>query len=282
MSGTDAQTAFAARPAPTRMPAVPSALWVLFRLGARELAISKKTLVVMLLGAALVVLFLGARIMMTFGWIPTSQAGVIFGAVVTEAFVRFFLPVLSLFYGAAVVTDEIEGRTLTYLTTRPIDKRVILLGKFLAFVAVTVFLLETTLFFCWLVMATAPGPSGIVTHLHLLAKDGTATALGIFAYGAFFTYLGATMRRPAIPGLVFTFVWEQMASLIPGNIQRFTILHYLQSLTPHALSSDDTLLASIVTKEHPLVAVAALLAITALFCALAAAAFHGREYRLEK
>src|SRR5213593_129960 len=42
-----------------------------------------------------------------------------------------------LFYATALVADEVEGKTLTYLLTRPIRREAILTGKFAAYVATT-------------------------------------------------------------------------------------------------------------------------------------------------
>lgn len=268
----------------TAAPSTAHALRVLFGLGVRELVLSKKTLVVLFLGALLVFTTFAYRAVVAFGWARNPNIPLIFGVVVTEAFLRFMIPVIALFYGASLVTDEVDGRTITYLTTRPIDKPVILWGKFAAFAAVSVMLLEVTLFLCWLSLATAAGLGGLLTHLHLLAKDGAVVVLGILAYGALFTLLGALLRKPVIPGLIFIFVWEMVASLMPGSVQRLTILHWLQALTPHTLSLDNDIpfLASLFQKENAFVAVVLLGLMTAGLLWGAGVAFRESEYRLEK
>ena len=35
-------------------------------------------------------------------------------------FLRFIVPVLGIFYGTALMADEVEDKTITYLFTRPI------------------------------------------------------------------------------------------------------------------------------------------------------------------
>ena len=47
------------------------------------------------------------------------------------------LPLAALFYATSLVADEVEGRTLTYLLTRPITRASILAGKFAAYLATT-------------------------------------------------------------------------------------------------------------------------------------------------
>ena len=43
----------------------------------------------------------------------------VFGVIMWMLFLRFIVPVLAVFYGTALMADEIEDRTLTYLFTRP-------------------------------------------------------------------------------------------------------------------------------------------------------------------
>jgi len=40
---------------------------------------------------------------------------------------------LALFYGTAIISDEVDNKTLTYLFTRPIRRETIILGKFAAY-----------------------------------------------------------------------------------------------------------------------------------------------------
>src|SRR5688500_10434482 len=56
----------------------------------------------------------------------------IFGFMVWWLYLRFIVPVLALYYGTALVADEVEDKTITCLFTRPIPRGAVLLGKFLA------------------------------------------------------------------------------------------------------------------------------------------------------
>ena len=46
---------------------------------------------------------------------------------------QFLIVILTLFYGTSVCSEEIEGKTLPYLTTRPLTKAGIILGKYAAY-----------------------------------------------------------------------------------------------------------------------------------------------------
>ena len=61
----------------------------------------------------------------------------IFGMMIWVLFLRFIVPVLGVFYGTALMADEVEDKTLTYLFTRPIPRGAVLVGKYLAFLVCT-------------------------------------------------------------------------------------------------------------------------------------------------
>src|SRR3954449_7634510 len=64
----------------------------------------------------------------------------VFGMMIWLLFIRFIVPVLGVFYGTSLIADEVEDKTITYLFTRPIPRRAVLLGKYLAYLACTVLL----------------------------------------------------------------------------------------------------------------------------------------------
>src|SRR5262249_52616945 len=59
----------------------------------------------------------------------------IFGMMIWLLYIRFIIPVLGVFYGTALIADEVEDKTITYLFTRPIPRSAVLLGKYLAYLA---------------------------------------------------------------------------------------------------------------------------------------------------
>ena len=61
----------------------------------------------------------------------------VFGIMIWMLFLRFVIPVLGVFYGTALMADEVEDRTITYLFTRPIPRGAVLIGKYLAYLACT-------------------------------------------------------------------------------------------------------------------------------------------------
>ena len=75
-------------------------------------------------------------------------------------YVRNVLPLAALFYATALIADEVEGKTLTYLLTRPIRRSAILAGKFAAYLATTLALSLPAAVLTFFLLATARGWSG--------------------------------------------------------------------------------------------------------------------------
>jgi len=56
----------------------------------------------------------------------------IFTNIIMSFYLHFLILILALFFGTSVCSEELEGKTLTYLSTRPIPKVSIILGKYAA------------------------------------------------------------------------------------------------------------------------------------------------------
>src|SRR5207237_3489353 len=62
----------------------------------------------------------------------------VFGMMIWLLYVRFIVPVLGVFYGTSLIADEVDDKTITYLFTRPVPRRAVLLGKYFAYLACTI------------------------------------------------------------------------------------------------------------------------------------------------
>jgi ABC-type transport system involved in multi-copper enzyme maturation permease subunit len=261
----------------------------IFDLSLGELIWSRRTIFMALVVGAPVLLALVARIVQESGIAPLRVNGVrvdavsVFGMIIWVLYLRFIVPVLGVFYGTSLVADEVDDKTITYLFTRPLRRGAVLLGKYLAYLACTTLVVLPSVMIVFFLLVplgeVARGFPALVTDLGLLA-------VGIAAYGALFTMVGAWMKRPLVVGLVFTFGWEQFAMLMPGYLRRFTLAYYLQALVPHAMPADEgvsSLLQS-VFQETPSVPLSllALAAVTVLSLVWAMRTIERKEYVLEQ
>jgi ABC-2 type transport system permease protein len=210
--------------------------------------------------------------------------GALFGAMMWLLYLRFIVPILAVFYGTSLMADEVEDKTITYLFTRPIPRGAVMMGKYLAYLACTVLVVLASVMIVFFLVVPINGGSIAGSFLDLL-KDLVLLAIGLIAYGALFSWVGAQFKRPLLTGLVFVFGWEQVALAFPGYLKRFTIIYYLQSLVPHAMPSDDLLgmLQSMMRETVPLSTVLiALATITVVFLGLAVRVVGRREYVLDQ
>ncbi len=206
----------------------------------------------------------------------------IFGVMIWMLFLRFIVPVLGVFYGTALMADEVEDKTITYLFTRPIPRGAVLVGKFLAYLACTFLVVLPSVmivYFLLVPLSQVPGTFGnLLIDLGLLA-------LGLAVYGGVFAFVGAFFKRPLVIGLIFAFGWEQVVLALPGYLKQFTIAFYLQALVPHAMPSEGvTSILQGLFRENPPAAVclAWLFAYLAVFLYLATRVVERKEYILEQ
>jgi len=206
----------------------------------------------------------------------------IFGLIIW-LYMRFTVPVLGVFYGTSLIADEVEDKTITYLFTRPIPRSAILIGKYLAYLACTIFVVLPSVMIVWLLIVPIGGSLG-ANFLDLL-KDLGLLALGLAVYGAVFALIGSAMKRPLLSGLVFVLGWEPIAVALPGYLKRLSVAYYVQGLVPHAMPQDSPIsLIQGIFREVPGLGESMIwLAIILVACLwLAARTVSRREYVLEQ
>jgi ABC-type transport system involved in multi-copper enzyme maturation permease subunit len=208
----------------------------------------------------------------------------VFGMMIWLLFIRFIVPVLGVFYGTALIADEVEDKTITYLFTRPIPRGAVLLGKYLAYLACTVLLvLPSVMLVFFLIVPTGGGSIGAA--FPGLAADLGMLVVGLASYGAVFALVGTRLKRPLVVGLVFAFGWEPAVLLFPGYLKRLTVAYYMQALVTHEMPQDSAVsLLMQVFHEVPsvLTSLLCLAVIVGVTLWLAGRAVEGREYVLEQ
>jgi ABC-2 type transport system permease protein len=210
---------------------------------------------------------------------PPISADDLYGQLVALYWIRNVVPLAALFYATSLVADEVDGKTITYLLTRPIPRASILAGKFAAYLATTLALSLPATVLTFFILATASGSEGIGPRVGDLLRDLGVVALALAAYGALFTLLGVVLRRPVIPGLLFLFVWEFTANL-PGYAPRLTLTAYLRSLIRHRIADEGIFGMPVEILPAPL-SLAVLGLSSIVFLGAALWIFSTREYVLE-
>jgi ABC-2 type transport system permease protein len=199
---------------------------LLFRGALRDLAQPKRLLAAAGLVALPAALVLFARLIAP----PDKITGpVLYNMLAGGLIFGFTLVILAVVFGTGVVSQEVEGRTIVYLLTRPVARARVLLAKFLA--AVVMITAAVWLSTLLLVLVTY-GPAGLSAAPVL--RDLRVLPVGVLAYGSLFLLMATALNRPLIYGLFFAFGWESWIPILPGELKKLTIMSWLRVLAPHA------------------------------------------------
>jgi ABC-2 type transport system permease protein len=208
----------------------------------------------------------------------------VFGMIIWLLYLRFIVPVLGVFYGTALIADEVDDKTITYLFTRPISRGSVVIGKYVAYLVCTLLVVLPSVLVVFF-LTTSTDWATLATAFPALLKDLGLLGLGLAVYGAVFALVGAQLKHPLVGGLVFVFGWEQLALMLPGYLRRFTVAYYLQALVPHAMPQQGAMsvLQSLFREApSPAASLGWLVLIGVLSLVLAARAVERREYVLDQ
>lgn len=195
--------------------------WLLYRMHLGSVLRSRRALISLLLAAAPPAL---AYVVTRFeDGVEGHEILGYLGAMVT---LQVVTPILSLLVGSAVVTEEIENRTITYVFTRPIQRAALFLGRWLATLTLVSLLLGASAGVLIVVAGQAPGelPSG------LPARIVVATLFGGAVYSMIAAVLGVFLRRPMVVSLGYAFAFEFLIANIPSSTQALSVQYYLRSI----------------------------------------------------
>jgi ABC-type transport system involved in multi-copper enzyme maturation permease subunit len=260
----------------------------IFDLSLGQMLWSRRTIFLALVVGGPIFLAVVARLVQASGIAPLRVNGVrvggagIFGMMIWVLFLRFIVPVLGVFYGTALIADEVEDKTITYLFTRPVQRGAVLVGKYVAYLVCTSLVVLPSVMIVYFLLVPLNEMSASFIPL---VKDLGILATGLAVYGAVFALVGAVLKRPLLVGLIFAFGWEQIALIVPGYLRRFTVAYYLQALVPHAMPSDGAMsVLERVFRDVPSAGTSLFWLVAALAASLyfAARALERREYVLEQ
>lgn len=144
-------------------------------------------------------------------------------------FFPLLLPIVIAVYATAAIGEEVEGKTLPYLFTRPVYRSWILLAKTISsFVAAGLLgiLALTASFFVSVAFTENP-----LKHLGELFAYWSAIGLVVLATGGVFLLFGVLIPRVAtVLIVVYLFIWETfLSNLLPSQVQKYSFAWYERS-----------------------------------------------------
>lgn len=211
--------------APPLVPA-PTVVGLVFRATLRELARRRRVLLMGLIALL--------PIALTLLWSSIGRehipATAFFNNLVALLYLQVLVYLVGLAFGVPTLHDEIEGRTLTYLITRPLSRTAVYAGKLLAVQVLAAGMLALSLVGCFAIMVV--GEPGLLTldFLKLYANHVWVVLLGTACLTAIFAAFGTIAKRPLMLSLLYAFAWETAVSRVPGNLQTWTVSFHVRNL----------------------------------------------------
>ncbi|MFZ4506441.1 MAG: ABC transporter permease [Fimbriimonas sp.] len=174
----------------------------------------------------------------------------------------------SVIFTTAIISQEVEQRTIVYLLTRPVPRWMLLVYRFAASV-ITVFALGVFAAIC-----THFGAFQGLGNNSVLLRDIGTIAIASLAYGGLFLFISLLFNRSMIICLLFAFGWESLVPNISGQIYKSSIFSYLQAIARHPESTNKgvgfasgSLATNTITTQTALLAMAGLIVVTVLISA---------------
>ncbi|MEK7795050.1 MAG: ABC transporter permease [Candidatus Hydrogenedentota bacterium] len=165
-------------------------------------------------------------------WAQDISGHDLFVRLAQYVYISALSPLLALLYGAMLIGEDVETNTFSYLLTRPVPRSAWVLGKFTGFFLGGTAMMGASLAMYFLLctrLADFPlGASSIKTYLLYLAP----MSLAIGGYGALYMIFGALFKHPIIWGLIYTYIWQRAAIILPGYVDFTTIEKYVSAVTP--------------------------------------------------
>lgn len=147
-------------------------------------------------------------------------------AVVSITTLQIAVPFSALLLGIAVMEEEVEGRTITFLFTRPLPRPVFFAARLMGFVVGMGIILAVSQAAAGMIYATKVDLSGARIFWTTMIGLG-----GFMAYAAFFAALRTLFQKALYWGFMITFIVEVMVSKMPpGGLTRCSLWHHLTVL----------------------------------------------------
>ena len=128
------------------------------------------------------------------------------------------MPIVTMALSTASFGNELEDRTLSFLTLKPIARWRIAMPKLLASIAISGPLL--------IVSAVAATLLGFDGSLRAAVAVGVAVLVGVSAYAAIFTWAGLVTSRPLTFALIYVFLWEGVIGSFINGVNYLSVRGY--------------------------------------------------------
>lgn len=193
----------------------------------------------------------------------------------------FLIPLAAIFYGGPAIVDEMEGRTLTYLTLRPIPKPALYLGKLTAGMVMAFFVVIIPIIVLFIVCLITS--NDMMATISSLGQMSLAAAMGVATYIAIFGALGALFANSLISGIIYFVTFEIIFAVLP-IMELLSVRYYLRTVAEFNASDRLGALDKLILDKPIIldwwVGLLITLFLTAVFAITGATIFKKRQYHV--
>lgn len=132
------------------------------------------------------------------------------------------LPLIIVVLATAAFANEVEDRTLSYLTLKPIGKTQIVLPKVAASIMIGGPFLVAS--------AVAVVLIGLEGDVQAALAVGVAVLIGIVAYASIFTWAGLMTTRALAFGVMYVFLWEGLITSFLSGTRFLSVRAYAETI----------------------------------------------------
>ncbi|MGI8904979.1 MAG: ABC transporter permease [Candidatus Sumerlaeaceae bacterium] len=190
--------------------------------------IGRKRRIVTLVMFALPILL--SFVVRKFGPDDTNQG---YAAVVSGMLAVFLVPFVAVFWGSALLTDEVEGKTLVFLWTRPAGRARLFVLKYIAVVFWLALLSAIAVTATYTILYSRESMANVSSNFLVAVWDTRALAIGAACYAALAFFFATVFKKPVTVGLLYVYLFDTIARVLPGFLKRLSVRHNVLSLTSH-------------------------------------------------
>jgi ABC-2 type transport system permease protein len=202
-----------------------SALGALFWLTLRQHVRGRKLLVL----AVLYLLLCGLAILLRSLARP-APADILEFALIHNLVPHVLAPLTALLYASAMIHDEVEEQTLTYLLLRPLPRWALYLAKWLATLLTTILL--TAVFTMALYVSIYQGTAELWNEIvpERAVKTALVLAAALAGYCSLFGLMSLLVRRTLLAGVVYIAFLEGLVANLDFVARGLTVVYYYRIL----------------------------------------------------
>jgi ABC-2 type transport system permease protein len=163
------------------------------------------------------------------------------------------LPITVLILGTGALGNEVEDRTLPYLTLKPIGRLRIVVEKLIGVVVVAGPLIGAGMAATYFLAFR--GESG--DNLRLLWAMLAGGAVGVVGYGAIFLLVSLLISRALLAGIIYALLWESLLGRFLPGLRVVSVRHFVESVFVKVLDQDSVTLKSVTSVNASLITIGA-------------------------